>query len=771
MQIATPKPANFVAPRAPAAQADQPAQALVMMVDDEPINIDIAQTFLEEAGYRRFCSTSDATEVLAKLRAQRPDLLLLDLLMPCVGGFEILTAMRADPQLRHVPVIVLTCADDPQTRRTALELGAAELLVKPVLASTLLSHVHDCLRQRAARPGVGRLGEPGAAVAADARALPADALPAALPAGPAAFAAEQALVMMVDDEPINIDMTQAFLEEAGYRRFCSTTDSTRAIEMLRMERPHVLLLDIQMPQVDGFQILTAMRADPVLCHIPVIVLTSAIDAQTKLGALELGAADFLGKPVDASELVLRLRNTLSARAYQDYLAHFDRLTGLPNRQRCLDEIERAIRRADARGGIGAVIQIDVDRFKTINEALGPAVGDELLKQVADRVAGCMLGWHVRNRGPEFTDAPLLSRFDGDEFTVLLPEVDALENAADFAVSLRKAGTLPYLLAGREVFVTLSGGIAMFPDDGDNVDSLIMHAGAAMHHAKQAGRDNCRFYAAEQNARALLHLSLEAELRHAIERGELCMYYQPKIDIATRRLTGAEALVRWNHPAKGFLPPAHFIPMAEATGLIVPLGEWVMKDVCRQVAAWQAAGLPDISVSINVAPQQFRQPHFIASVRRLLESAGVARHLCFELTETTMMDHPETKLEGLHELKQMGLRLSIDDFGVGYSSLSYLRRFPLDELKIDKSFIDEVESSEDSAAIVVAIIAMARSLGLAVVAEGVETRGQLEFLAARNCGECQGYLFSKPVSAQEFERTWLHSGRRADGAPAVSFAHA
>ena len=588
---------------------------------------------------------------------------------------------------------------------------------------------------------------------------------------PGALALEQALIMMVDDEGINIDMTQAFLEEAGYRRFCSTDDATQALDMLRMERPHVLLLDIQMPTVDGFDILAAMRGDEVLRHVPVIVLTSAIDAETKLRALELGAADFLGKPVDASELVLRLRNTLAARAYQDYLTHFDRLTGLANRQRCIDEIGRMIAKANSRGLTGAVLQIDVDRFKKINEALGPAAGDDLLKQVAIRLTDCMSDWSGRNGDKAGGDAPLLARFDGDEFTVLLPAVGAIESAADFALNVRKAGRAPYSIGGREVFVTLSGGIAIFPDDGNSVDSIIMHAGSAMHHAKKAGRDTCRFYSPDLNARALQHLSLEAELRHAISRNELRMHYQPKIDIATGRLTGAEALVRWIHPDKGFMGPNLFIPVAEATGLIIPLGEWVIRAVAEQVTSWQGAGLPATTTSINVSPQQFRQPGFISAVRRILGKSGLARHLCFELTETTMMDHPEAKLDDLKELKDLGLRLSIDDFGVGYSSLSYLRRLPIDELKIDKSFIDEVETSADSAAIVVAIIAMAKSLGLTVVAEGVETRAQLAFLRERNCDACQGYLFSKPLPADEFARVWLGDTRAPEERLEISFASA
>ena len=602
-----------------------------------------------------------------------------------------------------------------------------------------------------------------------------------------AFAPERALVMMVDDETINIEMTQAFLEEAGYRHFCSTTDATRAIDLLRSARPHVLLLDIHMPQVNGFEILAAMRADRDLRHVPTIVLTSAIDSATKLRALELGANDFLGKPVDPSELVLRLRNTLAARAYQEFLERHDRLTGLPNRQRCMEQVERAMSDAVAHGHAGAVLQIDVDRFKQINEALGPAVGDELLKQVAQRLARCVAEFRdaapMPGPGDEFMrqmarrlaggtvgdtggagvapcNAPSLSRFDGDEFTVLLPRVKDAERVVQFAARVREEGARSYAIAGHELYVTMSIGIAMFPDDGRDVDSLIKHAGIAMHHAKQSGRDTCRFYAPELNARALQHLSVESELRRALTRDELVMYYQPKIDVASGRLVGAEALVRWNHPERGFLGPGHFVPIAESTGLIVPMGEWVLDAVCRQAAAWQSAGLDSTTLSFNASAQQFGQPQFIQTVRGIVGRTGLARHLCMELTETSMMANPQASLATLRELKEMGLSLSVDDFGTGYSSLSYLQRFPIDELKIDKSFIDGVVGDIDSAAIVVAIIAMAKSLGLSLVAEGVETAEQLAFLRDKGCDQCQGYLVSKPVPADEFARVWLREAPAA-----------
>ena len=567
-----------------------------------------------------------------------------------------------------------------------------------------------------------------------------------------------ALVMMVDDEPINIEVTQVHLEEAGYTRFVSTSEPREALALLTERRPDVLLLDLMMPGMTGFEILAAMQDANVLKDIPTIVLTSSTDAATKLKALELGATDFLAKPVDASELVLRLRNTLAAKAYRDRLANYDLLTGLPNRQTFMDRLGWAIRHAARYSHSGAVLQLGLDEFKRVNEALGPAAGDSMLQGIAQRLEQALRATDTVGRLEEAGQRPSLSRLSGDEFTLLLPLVRATEDVAFVAERVLHAVAAPFHLAGHEISITCSIGIAMFPNDGGEADSVVQNAGAAMHYAKESGRNTARYYSSELNARALQKLSLANELRKAIERDELVLYYQPKVDIQRDVVVGAEALVRWQHPGRGLVPPGDFIPIAEENGLIVPLSEWVIRAACRQIRVWEAAGHDVPRISVNVSSQQFQRTHLAAVIGAILDETGAAaRHLCVELTEGVIMDNAQANVETLRELKEKGIKLSVDDFGTGYSSLSYLHKFPLDELKIDRSFILQI--TDTGSAVTSAIIAMARSLSLRVVAEGVETEPQLAFLRAEGCDEYQGYLKSRPLPAEEFTERYV-AGRAA-----------
>lgn len=566
-----------------------------------------------------------------------------------------------------------------------------------------------------------------------------------------------ALVMMVDDEPINIEVTQIHLEDAGYERFVSTSDSTGALAMLHDSRPDVLLLDLMMPGVTGFDILREMAAAGVLKDVPVIVLTSSVDAETKLQALELGATDFLAKPVDSSELVLRLRNTLAAKAYRDRLANYDLLTGLPNRKTFMDRLDWALKNSERSGARGAVLHVGLDEFRKVNEALGPAAGDTVLRELAQRLEISLRRTDTVSRLADETAKPSLSRMSGDEFMLLLPIVGTSDDVSRVAERLRETISAPVSCLGHELAITCSIGIALFPADGLTPDNLVKNADTALRYAKDCGRNTTRFYSSELNARALQKLSLTNELRRAIERDELRLYYQPKVSLQTGEVVGAEALVRWQHPERGLVPPFEFIPLAEESGLIVPLGNWVMREACRQSRAWQDAGHRIPRISINVSSHQFRQGNLNDIVSAVLADTGAdPRFLTLELTEGVIMDNAAANLEVLHQLKENGVKLSIDDFGTGYSSLSYLNKFPLDELKIDRSFVMEIKGPEDRAAIITAIVAMAHSLGLSVVAEGVETDPQRAFLKAEGCDEFQGYLKSKPVPAEEFEAAFLAS---------------
>jgi len=559
-----------------------------------------------------------------------------------------------------------------------------------------------------------------------------------------------AKIMLVDADELSLEMLQTFLEDVGYTNFISTSRPSEAFDLLYNERPDVLLLDVVMPGLSGLELLSRMKSDRVLTHIPVIMLTAAADAATRLEALKLGATDFLAKPVDSSELVLRLRNTLAAKAYQDQLAYSDVLTGLPNRARFLDRLDWILRFSRRYGTTGAVLQIGLDRFKEINEALGPGIGDLLLQSVAQRLDESSRDTDTLMRANEEDPHLLLSRMGGDEFTVLLPVVAEVADAGAVAQRILDIVAAPFNIGGHELFVTCCIGVALIPADGTGREAILKAASVAMRHAKRERRESYRYFSKKLDSNSLGRLSLETELRRAIERGELELFYQPKVNLKNDRIVGAEALVRWRHPQRGLLSPAEFIPLAEETDLIIPLGQWVLDAVCQEIRTWQAAGREPPKVSVNVASHQFRQRAFARNVLGALSVAHVAAHyLCLEITESAIMEQAQHNISTLDELKASGVALSIDDFGTGYSSLSYLKRLPIDELKIDRAFVTGVERDKDNAAIVTAIIAMAHSLRLRVVAEGVESKLERGFLVQQGCDEVQGFLYSRPLSATDF----------------------
>lgn len=559
-----------------------------------------------------------------------------------------------------------------------------------------------------------------------------------------------AKVMLVDDEALTLEVIVTFLEESGYSRFVTTSEPTEALDLIARERPDILLLDLMMPKVSGFDILARMQADPELRYTPVVVLTSAAEASTKLRALDCGATDFLAKPVDASELRLRLRNTLAFRAYQNRLANYDRITGLPNRELFGKHVEQALRAAKRHGQSCAMLHLNLDRFGQINDTLGHGAGDALLRTASQRIQSAVRESDPMGRAADSVDDAGLSRLGGDEFTLLLPRVERVENASLVAQRVLAKIAQPFQFNGREIVMTGRIGIAVYPHDGEDHESLLQHASAAMSFAKSLGRGSYHFYSHDMNARAQERFTLENELRKAIERDELVLFLQPKVDVQTGRIIGAEALVRWQHPERGLLQPGRFIQLAEESGLMPQLGAWVMRRACHVLGDLHKRGHADMRLAVNVSGEQFRQNDFRASVQEAVLNSGCnAGHLVLELTEGTLMDHVEQTIGTLHSLKALGIKLSIDDFGTGYSSLSYLKRFPLDELKIDQSFIRDVTANASDAAIVRAIISMAQSLGLSVVAEGVETAAQLAFLRAQGCPQYQGYFFSRPIPVEEF----------------------
>ncbi|HUP66110.1 MAG TPA: EAL domain-containing protein [Thermoanaerobaculia bacterium] len=423
-----------------------------------------------------------------------------------------------------------------------------------------------------------------------------------------------------------------------------------------------------------------------------------------------------------------------------HMAYHDALTGLPNRPLFIDRLIVATAHAARHRQKLAVFFLDVDRFKEINDTLGHSPGDVLLKTLSDRIRKCVRAEDT------------VARFGGDEFTLLLQKIDRAEDAAKVAHKLLAAVKEPFIIGEHELYVSVSIGIALYPTDGLDAETLVKNADTAMYRAKDHGRDNYQIYAPAMNARALEKLALENLLRRALENKELELYYQPLIDLPGKKIYGAEALLRWHHPDHGLLSPYHFISTLESSGLIIPVGEWVLQEACRQTRLWCEQFDMRLSISVNLSARQFQQPDLTAQVRGALEASALPPELLeLEITESNAMQNAEHSIRTLRELKALGIRMAVDDFGTGYSSLSYLKLFPIDTLKLDRSFVQDVTVDAGDAAIATAVISLARTLNLEMVAEGVETREQLNFFRDLGCHRLQGYLFSEPLPASKFEQ--------------------
>ena len=576
-----------------------------------------------------------------------------------------------------------------------------------------------------------------------------------LPPGEEPEALERSLlldakVMMVDDEPLMTELIQAHLEDDGYSNFVVCNQPLQALELLRREKPDVLLLDLMMPGLSGFEVLATMRADRELRFTPVIVLTAATGADSKLRALQLGATDFLSKPVDASELVLRLRNTLAFQQYRDRLAHFDQVTGLPNEKSFEASVELMLERMPLSTGQLALFSINVPQCRQLRESLDRASADSLAIAMAERLsrvaaaaqAGSVQG-RAQHRGAR------VARLGEQHFALVadgLADADAIEATAKLILSTLAE---PLWLGLYEVVATPTLGIAVAPGDGRSASALRQSADLAATHALSQGQAHYGFASPELNSKSHRRLTLGAQLRGAAQRGELRLHYQPKVDIATGRIGGVEALVRWRHPEHGLLPPMQFIPLAEELGVLPAIGDWVLDRACRDAVAWTSATGHALKVAVNVAKPQFDAGNLCSVVRQALFDSGLpAQRLIIEITESMLMDNVDQALGLMRELRAIGVTLSIDDFGTGYSSLSYLKKFPTNELKIDRSFVIDLPGESADVALVRAVIDLGHSLGMSVIAEGVETTAQLECLTQLGCDSFQGFLHSKPMEADK-----------------------
>jgi len=550
---------------------------------------------------------------------------------------------------------------------------------------------------------------------------------------------EVAHVLIVDDDRSTRSTLRYTLQRDGFR-VEEAEHGAQALQMLKRYHPDVVLMDAVMPVMDGFLACEKMRDIPGASAIPVLMITALEDKTSVERAFAAGASDYIPKPIHYAVLSQRVRRIIEANRAEKrirHLAYNDLLTGLPNRTLFFDLLGQSVEQARNSDKSLAVLFMDLDRFKYVNDNLGHDVGDRLLVAVAQRVRRTVRSVDV------------VARLGGDEFVVVLGDIDEPAPAAAAAQNINRVLSAPFQIDGHDIFVTSSVGIAMFPSDGDDVPTLVKHADNAMYRAKKTNT-GFQFYEASMEQTISEHVRLETDLRRALEHNDLEVYYQPQADVQTQAIIGMEALVRWRHPTRGFVPPSEFIPLAEETGLVNRLGDYVLRTACAQLQRWLEQGLPRLRVAVNLSVRQLLQKDFVDAVEGILTDTGLPPELLeLEITESTLMENAQDTLAVLHSLRALGVRFSIDDFGTGYSSLSYLKRFPVDIIKIDRSFVRDTPQDVDDAAIVTGIIALAHSLRLEVVAEGVETEAQLNFLREQGCELFQGFFLSPAVPADDF----------------------
>lgn len=580
----------------------------------------------------------------------------------------------------------------------------------------------------------------------------------------------RARILIVDDEPPVRNLLRELL--GGSYECAEAVSGEAALKLLETEMFNLVVSDIQMSGISGLELIPRVLA--LAPDASIIMISGLKNIESAIKAMRAGAFDYIVKPFDFDHVETTVARALEHQSlrrmkklYENHLeklvvertaklrqeiierqqaeekvnrmAYYDGLTNLPNPALFKDRLAHELGKPTGDREMSAVIFLALDRFKNIADTLGQGVGDELLRAVAGRLAD------------DIRKTDTAAYFGGGEFALLVTESGSAENCVKIVRKIKNSLTLPFDCGGREFYITASFGISLAPGDGDDCQTLLRNASTALYRARQSGGDAYQFYEANMHERALKSLSLENSLRRGLEREEFVLHYQPQICASTGKLTGTEALVRWRHPELGMVPPLEFIPIAEETGLIAPLGEWILRSACEQSAAWQRAGFPALRVAVNLSLRQFQQSELVETISRILTVSGLApQHLELELTESSLMENAAMTIETLHRLRNLGIKISIDDFGSGYSSLSYLRNLPIDTLKIDRAFVTDLAADSSDEAIVKTIITLARNLGLKTIAEGVETEEQSMILSGLGCDEMQGYLFGKPLPAEALE---------------------
>jgi diguanylate cyclase (GGDEF)-like protein len=549
-----------------------------------------------------------------------------------------------------------------------------------------------------------------------------------------------ATLLIVDDDAMNRDALSRRLIRTGYK-VLTAENGADALDMINSNRVDAVLLDVMMPGMSGIDTLRSLRQSRSVSDLPVIMVTAKDGSDDVVEALDLGANDYVTKPIDYAVALARIRAQVTTR-------RADPLTGLPNRLLFVERINTLLKiePASARPRF-AVLFIDVDRFKLINDSLGHAAGDELLSALAMRLQQVLRSTDCVAR---LDSEPTLARIGGDEFTILLNGVDDVQAATAVAERLRSVASRPFQIHGREVVTSLSIGVVMSADRYQRADEMIRDADTAMYRAKRMGKGRCEVFDTSMLAAAEERLVLETDLRHALDRQEFELYYQPIVSLAAARVTGFEALIRWRHPVRGLVSPADFIPIAEDTGQIVPIGNWVLREACRQLKAWDQE-YPDcgaLVVNVNLSARQCMHPDLLKDVSTILRETGCApERVKLEITEGIVLENSDTVSEVLHALRNIGVQLGLDDFGMGYSALSYLQRFPFQTIKIDRTFVSGMKETGNSE-IIRAIVSMAAGLDMNVTAEGVETADQVSRLQDLACEFGQGFFFHRPLTAAD-----------------------
>src|SRR3984885_4426091 len=680
----------------------------VLLVEDNPGDARLLREMLNEDGSRQIelrhaeCM-GDAEKLLAE---QAVDMILLDLGLPDAQGLVVVRRARAAAP--RIPLVVLTGMDDEMLATQALQEGAQDYLIKGQIESRALL--------RALRYAVERKFTEEALFEEKERA--------------------QVTLNSIGDAVVCTDITGniTYLNLVAEKMMGWSGNEASGRPMAEV----LQILDAASHETTPNPMALAVTRDLTMNLPPNCILVRRDGFRTPI---EDSVAPIHDRQGQATGAVIVFRDVSVARAMAQQLAHsaeHDFLTGLPNRMLLNDRVTQAITLAPRHLKKVAVLFMDLDGFKHINDSLGHPIGDQLLQSIAKRLVDCV----------RVSDT--VSRQGGDEFVVLLAQAEHSEDAATIANRILRAVAEPHFIGQRDLYVTTSIGVSVYPDDGVDAETLIKNADTAMYQAKENGRQNFQFFKPAMNARAVERQFIEESLRRALERQEFTLHFQPKISLTTGAITGAEALLRWTHPTRGAIPPAQFIPIAEDSGLIVPIGRWVLRQACAQSRAWTTAGLPPVSIAVNVSAMEFRDEGFLEGRSVILRETGLdPGFLELELTETVLMKRVESTAVILQLLRKRGVRVAVDDFGTGYSSLSYLRRVQIDSFKIDQSFVRQITTGGDDVAIVSAVINMARSLKLRVIAEGVETREELEFLQAQSCDEAQGFLFARPMPAAQF----------------------